>query len=501
MVYTNTSYNAGYGNYTMDYMNNLTKFHEQQAMNQYNNLSVFSNSGINNTTSYNTNELIQTQNTHEGCTDGNDDGKVGFFEGAWSCIKGVGHGLENMVKGALGFDESGNWNPLNLLKTAVTVGACFIPGVGPFIGAGLCGIGLVKGGVGIVKNAMAAANATTDAEAKAALEGCGSSALTAAASYVGLRGSVGVIAKNASIEGGLSQGVVKNVVQMAKKGSGTGKFTPEGLGKTALKSANKLGETTYSEAFNTAKNANGGGIKGTFKGAANVVKEGGKGTVNNVATAAKAVKNTFFKKKNAGEGTSAEIESAKEFNSENYGNHTLEDIVKQIDEKQAAKINFSELEEGSTLKLTDAKGVKYTVKIGKEGNFTVKQSAYTTKTRVNEFSLTDKKGKSINLEDVVNKNQLPKEVAKLTSENPTFENNGIKYELNGDTLKITSSKTKNISNAGYQIRDTWNKAEGYQGLPEKGNVPKTVFTLNSVYAQDAQDIAEDKLLQTSYYGY
>ncbi len=130
------------------------------------------------------------------CTDGKDDGKIGFAEAAGCTVKGAVTGLINGIKGCF-TDENGDFSLLSTLKTAATVGACFIPGVGPVIAGGLCAYGAVKGGVGLAKGIAAAANADTDGQAKAAFESIGGNALTTGLSIAGLKASTNAIAANA----------------------------------------------------------------------------------------------------------------------------------------------------------------------------------------------------------------------------------------------------------------------------------------------------------------
>lgn len=111
------------------------------------------------------------------CTDGNDDGKIGFFESVKSIFKGAVNGIKEKVSG---FIENIKEHPLQTIGIALATTAACILG-GPLVVAGLGAIGLVAGTIGVVKgvssmsqNIQAAKNATTDAEAKDALENVGS---------------------------------------------------------------------------------------------------------------------------------------------------------------------------------------------------------------------------------------------------------------------------------------------------------------------------------------
>lgn len=164
------------------------------------------------------------------CKDGNDDGKIGFFEGLKETVSGAVKGVVNGIKGCF-TDENGKFSLGKTLKTAATIGACFIPGVGPVIAGGLCAYGAVKGVAGVANGISAAANATTDAEKRAAFQSIGANGVATAASVAGLKGSVSAIAKNAgaisstgapSITAGTGKGVLgtaKNVATNIVKGS------------------------------------------------------------------------------------------------------------------------------------------------------------------------------------------------------------------------------------------------------------------------------------------
>lgn len=122
------------------------------------------------------------------CTDGKDDGKIGFWDGVGSFFKGIGNTIVNTVKDIV-------TDPKKLLLAAVTVGACFIPVVGPVIATGLAVAGGIGGaitlGKGIVK-AVDCANSEghTDAEARAAFEDIGSGTFTLVTSAIAVKGSL-----------------------------------------------------------------------------------------------------------------------------------------------------------------------------------------------------------------------------------------------------------------------------------------------------------------------
>lgn len=122
-----------------------------------------------------------------------DDGKLTFGQKVGSFFKGIGNTIKGAVKNL--------FTPKGLLTTALCVGACFIPGVGPFIAAGLACVGIAKGAGTVIKGAQQASQATTDAEAMAAWENIGGGTFTVAASAVALKGATGAIKANTASAG------------------------------------------------------------------------------------------------------------------------------------------------------------------------------------------------------------------------------------------------------------------------------------------------------------
>lgn len=202
--------------------------------------------------------VFNQSNDQAAVKDGKDDGKVGFFEGLGSVLKGAVKGVVNGIKGMF-TDENGKFSLGKTLKSAAMIGACFIPGVGPVIAAGMCAYGAVKGGVGLAKGISAAANATTDAEKHAALESCGANGVAVAASVAGLKGSVNQIATNAANAAGVKLatagkttlradlGTIAKSVKTANANAGATTLTSK-LGNTA----NTLTGNYYSSAWSSA---------------------------------------------------------------------------------------------------------------------------------------------------------------------------------------------------------------------------------------------------------
>ncbi len=143
--------------------------------------------------------------------------KLGFFDKLWNgvkgAVKGVVKGVGNIVKGIID----------NPLKTIAMVGACFIPGVGPFIAAGLCAYGIATSAPGVIKGVVGVATAETAEQAEAAGESIGENGLTLGLSVAGLRTSLGAVkaahagGKAALVEGA---GLRTNAFNYAKGATG-----------------------------------------------------------------------------------------------------------------------------------------------------------------------------------------------------------------------------------------------------------------------------------------
>lgn len=112
------------------------------------------------------------------CTDGKDDGKIGFFSAAGNVIEGAGKAFGNMVKGMI----------THPLKTAATIALCCVPVVGPAFAIGLGAFGVFQGVKTIANAASTVSNAKTDADAKDAWEAIGNGTFTTAASVGMIKG-------------------------------------------------------------------------------------------------------------------------------------------------------------------------------------------------------------------------------------------------------------------------------------------------------------------------
>ena len=120
----------------------------------------------------------------EGCTDGKDDGKIGFWQG----LKSFGKGALKFVGGLVGFDENGNWSAGKLIKNVAIGAGIFAIGVLTGGTAIIIGAGVATAGAGLVKSQYQFWTAKTDADAKAAMEGTGSNALALGLALTGAKG-------------------------------------------------------------------------------------------------------------------------------------------------------------------------------------------------------------------------------------------------------------------------------------------------------------------------
>ncbi len=157
-VFSNVDYSAGYDQVCSNYLNSVSSASTTDATQQTTGTQAVSASG----------------NT---CTDGSDDGKIGFFEGVGSFFNGIKNAVVNTVVGIV-------TDPGKLLMTAgaVALGIAFPPaGVAMAVAGGVAAT--VQIGTGVVS----AATAKTDAEAKDALESVGAGTLQLGMSALGAK--------------------------------------------------------------------------------------------------------------------------------------------------------------------------------------------------------------------------------------------------------------------------------------------------------------------------
>ena len=135
------------------------------------------------------------------CTDGKDDGKVGFLSALGNIVEGAGKSILNGIKGMF-TDKEGNFSLLQTAKTVALGAACI---AFPAVGLAACGIGAVTGGIKLVNGVSTALNAKTDAEAKDAWEAVGDGGLTVGMSVLGAKASYNAVKGGAVKLNGISE--------------------------------------------------------------------------------------------------------------------------------------------------------------------------------------------------------------------------------------------------------------------------------------------------------
>ena len=197
-----------------------------------NQMSLFtgSTSSTNSTNSMTREEYLESR----GCTDGNNDGKIGFFSAIGNIFKGAAKMVVNTVKDIV-------TNPAKLLGAVATAALCV---VFPPAGLALAGIGIVSGGAKVIGGISKAMNAKTDAEAKAAFQDIGAGGLTVGLSVAGAKASVKSMGAGSAV--GQKLGVLDksgNIqkVKLSNVFKDGGKFKP-------VKGATKFGKAMLEDA-------------------------------------------------------------------------------------------------------------------------------------------------------------------------------------------------------------------------------------------------------------
>ena len=144
-------------------------------------------------------ELV-VQEQGEKCTDGKDDGKIGFFSKLFHAAKGIVKTVVNGVKGMV-TDKNGNFSLGKTLLSVATTALCIAV---PAVGLAACAVGVVAGGIQVGKGIIRASQATTDAEAKEAWQNIGGGAFTVAMSVAGAKAGVKAVKATSTAKGGLA---------------------------------------------------------------------------------------------------------------------------------------------------------------------------------------------------------------------------------------------------------------------------------------------------------
>lgn len=375
-------------------------------------------------------------NTTTQYKDENDNEKIGFFEGIKEIAIGGIKGICNGIKGIF-TDEEGNFSLGKTLKTALTFGSCFIPGVGPIIATGLCTYGAIRGTAGVVKGIVSTAEATTAAGKRAALQSIGGNGVAAAASFVGLRGSIGALAKQAGVatEGGM----ISNLKGLAS-GEGTGIV---GTAKNLAGNITKGTRNYYGSAWQTASG-------NTLQKFGQVAGQTAKDTAGNIVNAYQHTKDAIkektarFNKKQSGTTTETNTYEVKDLS------EVSESVKKELIKNNGT---YTDPKTGKTYELSEAANGAQADKVG----ITSKAKQTTTTTTIDK------------LKNTLNETQLQQlsEGHTVTTGNPS-KGGQTSYKLNGDNVQVTT--TKNTGVLQYKA-DEFTKnamANGYQGLSTTG---------------------------------
>jgi len=145
-------------------------------------------------------QFTSTTGGAEKCTDGKDDGKIGFFSALGNVVKGVGKTIVNGVKGMF----TGKDGKFSLGKTLLSVGTAALCFAVPAVGVAACVVGGTMGAIQVGKGIYNAATADTDAEAKEAWQSIGGGAFTVAASVAGAKAGVKAVKSTSTATNGLA---------------------------------------------------------------------------------------------------------------------------------------------------------------------------------------------------------------------------------------------------------------------------------------------------------
>ncbi len=384
------------------------------------------------------------------CTDGSDDGKLGIGETIGSVFKGAVSGIVNGIKGMF-TDENGNFSLGQTLKTAATTAACFIPGVGPVIAAGLCTVGVVKGATGVVSGVASAVTADTDAEAKAALEQVGSSGVTLGVSAVGLKASAGAVKTNLTNAGVDTSSIGSTLKSITKSGG----ESASSIGGTVKNVANNLTGNYYSSVWSQTEGT-------TLSRIGQTAKQTTVDTGANIVATAKAVKEKATEKYNKATGKTGTVESLPEGATQVEGTDTYK--VETTKNGKTTTKTYTQNAEGKwdyTTDTTTAVTGENTAKTTKTSNKSTEYSADGTQKTTTSSSKVKTTDGTADLTSTAKKyNLTDAQVSELQNGGTVTAKSGTSettLTLDGETLNV--STTSSVS-----------------GLEQKFNTYKTTAT-------------------------
>ncbi|MGN1153562.1 MAG: hypothetical protein ACI4S3_06000, partial [Candidatus Gastranaerophilaceae bacterium] len=196
------------------------------------------------------------------CTDGNDDGHIGFWNATGHALKGAGKFLAGLVGFEWGADgKYKGWSGTKALKN-IAIGAgiaalCVLT-AGTAVPAIIAGAGVTMAAGGVGKSIYRAATAKTDAECKAAFNDLGSDGMALGLSLVGAKASMKQYATAKGLDAAKYDGVLGTA--RAAWDSATLGFKQVGHGLKAGYNAYKSGGWTNVKSVATESGRNFGNI-------------------------------------------------------------------------------------------------------------------------------------------------------------------------------------------------------------------------------------------------
>lgn len=412
--------------------------------------------------------IMTNNSTAPGCTDGKDDGKIGFWQG----LKSFGKGILNFAKGLVGFDEKGNFSAGRLLKNVAIgagIAAVCVLSAGTALPAVIAGFGVAAATAGVVKSQYQFWTAKTDADAKAAMEGTGANVTALGLSLFGakaaMKGVPGVdVSKYTGFKGMIRAGWDSNLVGIKKGWSAvkTGYNAYKAGGTQGLKYVAKKGwnenrnivKTNWKNATKTAtvqeKQAN---RVAEYKEQINSLKEQVAETTDKVA------KNKLNMEINTLKKQQANIEKAfNEINGETKfakAQSKLNELQKQI---ETMKHEAEGIEGARAKALAEGKIARL------EQQLEVYKDVISQKTT----QAKNIRAEIDRIEKIKLKDRTPEQTAKLTELKE--QQNDLKFELpkRNTSEKLSKTTDESIKDV-LEKREAYNKAKEEYAAAEKAN--------------------------------
>lgn len=306
------------------------------------------------------------------CTDGKDDGKIGFFEGVGSFFKGIGKAVVNTVTSIV-------TDPKKLLLTA---GAVALSIVFPPAGVAMAVAGGIAGAVQVGKGIYNAATAKTDAEAKEALESMGSGTLQVGLSVVGAKAGLKAMSNTSgsamsALKAGGTKPTFGQTVKAFAKDTVTGGRGASWAGKGSIKTA----------WTNTSSNAGGYMLtKGVSKLSGNIASDG-------------VVKGTWQTTKELGNAAKTSYKTAK---AERMANKEVAKYQKEVSKYQKEIDNLTKKLQDSKLSETAREQLEDQLRIAKN-NKVVAEAKFANSSTSKMAEVTEQYNKAKSKYDIAEK--------------------------------------------------------------------------------------------------